>query len=400
MHPPMSTAMASITRRLLLQSRQCPPRIRARASPRHNTRAQWQQRPLSTTTRRCANEPTKEGSATAADAQAPTQTLDKLAPELSYSNTTEEIPFNKMTEEERREAMLTNLRASLAEIDPSVVADAQRKGKAGLPQTQDFGLEADEDFDIEEDDRRKIQSGFWAEGEEEMGPDEDYYGDDLTSHGHGELEQHRELREYARLIAWELPLLSHLARPFEPPTAATPYRFRYTSYLGESHPATNKVVVEFSPQDLAQSDQLTPLQINKMIKLAGPRYNPTARIIKMSCEKFDTQARNKRFLADTIASLIEAAKDATDTFEDVPFDFRHHTPKKRTEFPKEWVLTKERKTYLEEKRKQTEYLEDQRQGNGMLVDGKRVLDTSLPFMNESQQPQTVMTGGARGKPMR
>jgi hypothetical protein len=41
-----------------------------------------------------------------------------------------------------------------------------------------------------------------------MGPDEDYYGDDLTSHGHGELQQHRELREYARLIAWELPLLS------------------------------------------------------------------------------------------------------------------------------------------------------------------------------------------------
>lgn len=113
-----------------------------------------------------------------------------------------------MTEEERREAMLTNLRASLAEIDPAVVADAQRKGRAGLPQTQDFGLETDEDFEIEEDDKRKIQSGFWAEGEEEMGPDEDYYGDDLTSHGHGELEQHRELREYARLIAWELPLLS------------------------------------------------------------------------------------------------------------------------------------------------------------------------------------------------
>jgi small subunit ribosomal protein S35 len=41
-----------------------------------------------------------------------------------------------------------------------------------------------------------------------MGPDEDYYGDDLTSLGHGELEKHRELREYARLIAWELPLLN------------------------------------------------------------------------------------------------------------------------------------------------------------------------------------------------
>ncbi|RMZ73807.1 37S ribosomal Rsm24 [Pyrenophora seminiperda CCB06] len=390
--------MASITRRLLLQSRQCPPRIRARASPRHNIPAQWQQRPLSTSPRLCADEPTKEGSATAADAQAPTQTLDEPAPELSYSNTTPETPFNKMTEEERRDAMLTNLRASLAEIDPSVVADAQRKGRAGLPQTQDFGLETDEDFFIEEDDKRKIQSGFWAEGEETMGPDEDYYGDDLTSHGHGELEQHRELREYARLIAWELPLLGHLARPFEPPTAATPYRFRYTSYLGESHPATNKVVVEFSPQDLTQSDALTPIQVSKMIKLAGPRYNPSSQIVKMSCEKFDTQARNKRFLADTIATLIKEAKDATDTFEDVPFDFRHHNPKKRTEFPKEWVLTQERKSYLEEKRRKTVLLEDQKKGNGELVDGARILDTSLPFMNQSlKAPQTVMAGGARGK---
>jgi len=151
-----------------------------------------------------------------------------------------------------------------------------------------------------------------------------------------------------------------------------------------------------------QSDGLTAAQVSKMIKLTGPRYNPTTKIVKMSCEKFDTQARNKRFLGDTIANLIKAAKDDTDTFEDVPFDFRHHTPKKRAEFPKDWVLTKERKIYLEEKRKKTEYLEDQRQGNGMLVDGKRVLDMSLPFMNESQQqaPQTVMAGGARGKPMR
>lgn len=121
-----------------------------------------------------------------------------------------------MSQAERDTAMMENLRASLKEIDPSVVADALRKGKRGLPQTQGFGLETDEDFDIEEDDKRKAAMGFWAEGEESMGPDEDYYGDDLTSHGHGELQQHRELREYARLIAWELPLLS---RTFPYPTS-------------------------------------------------------------------------------------------------------------------------------------------------------------------------------------
>ncbi|KAI4677233.1 uncharacterized protein J4E88_007041 [Alternaria novae-zelandiae] len=394
--------MASIPRRLLLQSRQCPSRIRTLAAPKH-TSAQWQ-RPISTTPRRYANEPTKEGSVTAADAKKPTETLDELAPELpqsSFSNTTQSKAFQDMTPQERESAMLENLRVSLAEIDPNVVRDALRKGKRGLPQTQDFGLETDEDFDIEEDDKRKVSTGFWAEGEESMGPDEDYYGDDLTSHGHGELEQHRELREYARLIAWELPLLSHLARPFEPPTSSTPFRFRYTSYLGESHPAANKVVVEFSPNDLSASHSLTPLQVSKVIKLAGPRYNPSTNIVKLSCEKFDTQSQNKRFLGDTLSAIIKEAKEGKDTFEDVPFDFRHHTPKKRAEFPKEWVLTKERKQYLEEKRAKTAYLEDQRKGNGLLVDGSKVLETSLPFMSEAgKAPETVMVGGARGKPLR
>ncbi|KAH7562349.1 hypothetical protein BM1_01869 [Bipolaris maydis] len=388
--------MASTTRRLLLQSRQCPSRIRPRAAPKHTT-TQWQ-RPLSTTPRRYANEPTKEGSATSANAKPPTETLNELSPELNFSNTTPTKDFKEMSQAERDTAMLDNLRASLAEIDPSVVADALRKGKRGLPQTQDFGLETDEDFEIEEDDKRKASMGFWAEGEESMGPDEDYYGDDLTSHGHGELQQHRELREYARLIAWELPLLSHLAQPFTPPTSATPFRFRYTSYLGESHPAANKVVVEFSPSDLTQSYSLTAPQISKLIKLAGPRYNPSTNIIKLSCEKFDTQPQNKRFLGETISSLIAEAKDSKDMFDDVPFDFRHHTPKKRHEFPKEWILTEERKKYLEEKRRQVAYLEDQRAGNGELVDGKRIVETSLPFTDDAER---VMVGvGAVRKQVR
>jgi small subunit ribosomal protein S35 len=123
----------------------------------------------------------------------------------------------------------------------------------------------------------------------------------------------------------------------------------------------------------------------------------------MSCEKFDTQAQNKRFLGETIQSLITAAQDSTDTFEDVPFDFRHHKPKKRFEFPKEWVLTKERKEYLEGKRAEAARLQDERAGNGGLVDGKTVIDTSLPFLNEQGQGQgqgePVMVG-AGGKQLR
>jgi small subunit ribosomal protein S35 len=261
-----------------------------------------------------------------------------------------------------------------------VADDASRKGKHGIPFATDFDLTKDSDFDIAGDDPYRIKAGFWAEGEESMGPDEDYYGDDLTADGHKELQKHRELRKYARLIAWELPLLSNLAREFTPPTLATPFRFRYTSYLGEQHPAANKVVVQFSPTDLG----LTPVQRSKLIKLAGPRYNPSSDLIKLSTEQFDTQAQNKRFLGDTIQGLIKEAKDDKDTFEDVPFDFRHHKPKVRHEFPKEWVLTAERKKYLAEKRAEKARLEDLRAGNGELVDGKTVIDTSLPFLTEAE----------------
>jgi small subunit ribosomal protein S35 len=117
----------------------------------------------------------------------------------------------------------------------------------------------------------------------------------------------------------------------------------------------------------------------------------------MSCEKFDTQAQNKRFLGETIHTVIQEAKDSKDTFEDVPFDFRHHKPKKRFEFPKEWALTPERKQYLDTKRAETARLQDDRMNNGKMIDGKTVIDTSLPFLTEAAQAEPVMVGGPRGR---
>jgi small subunit ribosomal protein S35 len=143
---------------------------------------------------------------------------------------------------------------------------------------------------------------------------------------------------------------------------------------------------------------LLPTQRDKLIKLAGPRYNPDTDLIKMSCEDFDTQAQNKRFLGETISKLLTEAKDGADSFEDVPFDFRHHKPKKRFAFPQDWILTPERKQYLEQKRAQTLKLDDQKLNNGLLVDGRNVIATSLPFTNP--EPEPVMVGGARGKQLR
>jgi len=59
--------------------------------------------------------------------------------------------------------------------------------------------------------RKKPKDTFMNMGEEdpweEDGQLEDDH-DDITTLGHGELEKHREMRHYARLAAWEMPLLA------------------------------------------------------------------------------------------------------------------------------------------------------------------------------------------------
>lgn len=181
--------MASVTRRLLLQSRRCPSSIPARSTSRYTS--QWQ-RSLTTTPNRSASRGDRDD-APPREPEAPA----KPVLESTWANTPDKTA-----------AQLQKLAEDLKALDPEIVDDAVRKGKQGIPFAKEFELEKDEDFDIAEDDAFRVKSGFWAEGEESMGADEDYFGDDITSHGHGELQKHRELREYARLIAWELPLLS------------------------------------------------------------------------------------------------------------------------------------------------------------------------------------------------
>lgn len=64
----------------------------------------------------------------------------------------------------------------------------------------------------------RIKPGLMSMGEldeEGTGQDEEFKGDDISSTAHGELEQHREMREYARIAAWEMPLLSSMLSSLE-----------------------------------------------------------------------------------------------------------------------------------------------------------------------------------------
>jgi small subunit ribosomal protein S35 len=141
---------------------------------------------------------------TTAEVQAP-------KPEIAHEMVKEDPP--RPTKEQITAAQLKKLMEDLEALDDDKIAEAERKGKRGMPfRYRNDDLERDEDFEIE---RETGKLGFWAEGEESLGPDEDYYADDITSDGHGRLEEQRDLREYARLIAWELPLLNRKRHPVE-----------------------------------------------------------------------------------------------------------------------------------------------------------------------------------------
>ncbi len=175
-------------------------------------------------------------------------------------------------------------------------------------------------------------------------------------------------------------------------------RFRYTDYMGEDHPATKKIVLEFDPSDLPG---LTEKQRDKLIKLVGVRYNPETNIVKMSSEMFETQAQNKRYLGDLVETLMAEAKDDTDTFEDIPFDFRHHKVKKRIEFPKDWVLTAERKSLLEQERAATTDNEQKRMLEENIVNGSEIYDMAMAAIKVKKPANLVeqQRAGRKGTPM-
>ncbi|KAI1121497.1 mitochondrial ribosomal subunit protein-domain-containing protein [Nemania abortiva] len=251
---------------------------------------------------------------------------------------------------------------------------------------------------------KKLNNLFWAdeESDSDLISDESnaekFDEDDIMSLAHAKFEEFREYREYARIAAWQMPLLSKLATPFEPPTAQEPLRFRYTSYMGEFHPAEKKVVVEFSPRDLP----LDEAQQQKLRKLLGVRWNPETDIAKMSCELFEHQAQNKRYLGDLVNKLVAQAKDPTDMFEDVPLDTRHHTFKVKPKFPKEWRMTEERRKFLEDTRRKSLLLDQAKEEAGTLVDGEEKIKLFFnPPMPAARTPEmaSVRLGQSLSAPL-
>jgi small subunit ribosomal protein S35 len=287
-----------------------------------------------------------------------------------------------------------NVDSIVAELENELESDSNRSAAYRAKWHKELDEVTDVVRDAITDNRKEREKpGFWNyESDEGLGEDEVFQSDDISSMGHGELELHREIREYSRYAAWEMPLLSKLAKPFDLPSPSQPLRFRYTTYMGEQHPAARKVVLEFAPKDLKEPAGLDDAQITKLIKLCSVRYNPETQIVKMSCESFETQAQNKRYLGDLVDKLVKEAKDTTDMFEDVPIDRRHVKKKPFFHFPEQWKLTPERRKELEERRRLRLETEKRRQIEGGVVDGLDIIQQALAAKQANMQPVVVGAG--------
>lgn len=174
---------------------------------------------------------------------------------------------------------------------------------------------------------------------QDFGPE--FQWDDLPSAGHLQLEEHRGQRHYTRIAAYELPqLIQYRSEYRRPNKSQLPLKFKHFAVVGEDHPSNKKVVLSFKPE----SSGLKGKELHKLKLVAGRRYNMSKNLITLASARFPEQAQNKRFLGDLYSRLIQAAKDTSDDFADIPLnpDSSMKTEKRRFrlypehKFPSEW----------------------------------------------------------------
>jgi small subunit ribosomal protein S35 len=193
--------MATIARRLVLSARRCPTPTAPRYTPL--SAIPWQRR-ISTTVPRRNEYPKDERPARDEEPVESLKGVELDEETLDESDDQSVRQFIASLSKVRMEAMIDEMNAipeDVNEDNDNLDEDSPYKNEMELS-----GEEEDVMTTLAPEPR--IDKDFWDSGEDEHLGDEDYFGDDISALGHGELEQHRELREYARLAVWELPLLS------------------------------------------------------------------------------------------------------------------------------------------------------------------------------------------------
>lgn len=222
----------------------------------------------------------------------------------------------------------------------SLYKPCEEELKALLPTASEQGIPTDlfKKYYYKSSEEVEKELGISNGLDEHVGLDQ-YKFDDLPSQAQLLVHQHREQRFYNRLAAYELPLLAQYRQEYKRPSDKThPVTYRYTTYLGEEHPNSRKVVLSVKTSNLGLNEK----QLHKLRLLARTRYDATNDILKMSTDRYEQPAQNAHYLNACFQKLLKEAKDLSDDFADVPLDTRHtiaknmRKKKRGYKFPEEW----------------------------------------------------------------
>ncbi|KAJ3413319.1 37S ribosomal protein S24, mitochondrial [Chytridiales sp. JEL 0842] len=116
---------------------------------------------------------------------------------------------------------------------------------------------------------------------------------------------------------------------------------RYTYDFSQPSPSISEekqsLIVSVKGLNLSKTER------HKFLVLAGDRYDPYEDKVTLTLRDDETEAvpgssKEKLELLERLEKLIAEAKDAKDTFKDIPVDLRHTSLRKRgLAFPKEWL---------------------------------------------------------------
>ncbi|EGV66717.1 37S ribosomal protein S24, mitochondrial [Yamadazyma tenuis] len=145
----------------------------------------------------------------------------------------------------------------------------------------------------------------------------------------------RRRQELNRVSAFEMPLLAKLRQPYVPESdEETPIELTYyTDFSNEANSSNRRVTLSVALKHL----QLNENQTRKFMILAGNKFNHNTKVLKFTIDEYPEPTQNARAAAEKFAKLLNASKDLSDDFSDIPVDTRHTKPwKPSVQFPKEW----------------------------------------------------------------
>lgn len=151
----------------------------------------------------------------------------------------------------------------------------------------------------------------------------------------------RKVEILNNISAFEMPLLAKYRQEYKPTSnTESPITLRFgDDFSNESTAFNRKVTLICEIQDLS----LNEAQERKFKILSGQRFDHYKGELRITSSNYPEATQNAKWVVETFNKLLEASKDLTDDFSDIPVDTRHtkaqlniRKVKPRFEYPEEW----------------------------------------------------------------